>query len=404
MMERTLTKLPAGMSGRIVSSIIVPFIIACASEKPSSPDVPNIVDVGSDFDASIMSTGGFKRPNPILPGFLFEPTKKDIGVQDAGFDLDSTMMDVEETPMRHRFDHVLSIEHIQMRGSHNSYHVEPRIVLHGSHRYSHLSLDRQLEEQGVRVFELDVHKQIGGTALSVYHIAVVDDVTTCSSFVDCISTVKSWSDANPEHVPISIWIEPKDEAGGGIFTNLDQVDLDVRSVFPASQLITPDDVIGTHASIRAALDTVGWPKLDQSRGRVMFLLLETGGLRDGYMRDSGDLSGRVMFPNASPTEFTEAWASVSKINNPMDLTDIAAARASHILVASNLCAADLDDSDCVAKRSAGLGNGVHMLKDDFPGMVASRNYWLEIPTGNPVRCNPHTAPPECTSLALEDLP
>jgi hypothetical protein len=361
-------------------------------------------DLGPQADASMVVDIGDRLLDVDEAEHQDAASEQDVGVRDSGFDADRQIPDSGQTKMRHPFDHLLSIEHIQMRGTHNSYHVQPRVPIHDSHRYSHVSLDRQLEEQGVRAFELDVHQGLLNGDLSVYHIAVVDDQSTCSRFVDCLADIKTWSDTNRVHVPIVIWIEPKDESGGAIFSDLEQFDLDIRSVFPPEQLLTPDDVQGGHASLRVALETVGWPKLAQSRGRVIFMLLQSSGLRDAYMRNTGDLSGRVMFPHADLTEFSQPWAAVSKINNPRDQAAISAAQAAHILVASNLCLADADDAECEDKRRAGLENGVQMLKDDFPGMVSSRMYWLDIPDGQPVRCDPETAPPECTSLALEDLP
>jgi hypothetical protein len=44
-----------------------------------------------------------------------------------------------------------------------------------------------------------------------------------------------------------------------------------------------------------------------------------------------------------------------------------------------------------------------MLKDDFPAAVPNKAYWMDLPDGNPARCNPVTAPPDCNSVALEDL-
>jgi hypothetical protein len=94
---------------------------------------------------------------------------------------------------------------------------------------------------------------------------------------------------------------------------------------------------------------------------------------------------------------------VTKINNPAADTEIAAAHDARLLVASNTCGADQSDPDCTAELEAGKANGVHMLKDDFPAKVPDREYWLDLPDGNPARCNEITAPPECTSRALENL-
>lgn len=299
-------------------------------------------------------------------------------------------------------DDVLRINHIQVKGTHNSYHLEPDIVLHGSHAYSHAPLNEQLDVQGVRAFELDIHRDsAGSTDLSVYHLAFIDAKTTCSAFTDCLSTVKAWSDNNPCHVPILIWIEPKDDAGGVSIGDLQIVDDAILSVFGPAQLITPDDVRGSRANLREAIDLDGWPTLGQSRGKVMFMLLDSGGHRSGYLA-SGTLAGRVMFVDTNADELGEPWAGVAKINNPAS-ADIAPALAADILVASNVCAADQSDSSCGDNLTAGLDNGVHMLKDDIPWPVSSRSYSSVIPGGNPARCNPVTAPPSCTAVAIEDL-
>ena len=72
---------------------------------------------------------------------------------------------VHEYPL----DDELRLHHVQVRGTHNSYHVEPETVIHPSHAYSHAPLDVQLETQGVRTFELDLHRM--GDTFDVFHLA-----------------------------------------------------------------------------------------------------------------------------------------------------------------------------------------------------------------------------------------
>ena len=61
------------------------------------------------------------------------------------------------------------------------------------------------------------------------------------------------------------------------------------------------------------------------------------------------------------------------------------------------------DEDCAARSLAAQAADIHMLKDDFPAAIDGKAYALDFPDGTPARCNPVTAPPQCTSLALEDL-
>jgi hypothetical protein len=53
-------------------------------------------------------------------------------------------------------------------------------------------------------------------------------------------------------------------------------------------------------------------------------------------------------------------------------------------------------------RDAALAGGAHFISTDFPAPVDGIDYWVDIPGGTPSRCNPITAPPECTAEAVED--
>ena len=66
----------------------------------------------------------------------------------------------------------LRINHIQMKGTHNSYHVEPLFSPTREYMYTHQTLDLQASEQGVRQFELDVWWDVRGS-LRVYHLSLI---------------------------------------------------------------------------------------------------------------------------------------------------------------------------------------------------------------------------------------
>jgi len=102
----------------------------------------------------------------------------------------------------------LRINHIQVKGTHNSYHLEPLGPTIRAYEYSHQPLEIQAEEQGVRQFEIDVWWDARGQ-LYVYHNQY-DLRTTCVTFEECLNTLLNWSDENSEHVPLMIWIEPKE--------------------------------------------------------------------------------------------------------------------------------------------------------------------------------------------------
>ena len=297
----------------------------------------------------------------------------------------------------------LTLAHVQVKGTHNSYHLEPLLPVDASHAYSHLPLAQQLESQGVRAFELDVHQGLGG--FEVYHITLIDPDTTCDTLQGCLGEIDGWSSAHPQHLPIVVWIEIKDSTGGFPIDagDLDDLDDTIRGALPPERLFTPDDLQGERPSVREALAIDGWPMLTAMRGQVLVVLLNVDdGHADDYTAGHTTLAGRAMFARATPAQFAMPWAAIAKLGIGDD-ADIAAAHAARLLIATNVCSADQADDVCVARLAAAGAAGIHMLKDDFPGPLRGKTYFLDLPDGNPARCNPVTAPPGCTSVALEAL-
>ena len=159
-------------------------------------------------------------------------------------------MGSEKGPAAESENDPLRINHIQMKGTHNSYHVEPLISPTREYRYTHQPLDFQASQQGVRQFELDVWWDIR-EGLRVYHNQY-DSGTTCPTLENCLATLLSWSNENPTHHPLFIWIEPKDwpEQAAEVTTTLelsgllDDIEQEITQFWPLNKTITPDDVRG----------------------------------------------------------------------------------------------------------------------------------------------------------------
>ena len=69
-------------------------------------------------------------------------------------------------------DDVLRFDDLQAKGTHNSYHVQTVEI--PEWRFTHLPLDAQLGEQGIRQFELDLAWNEEAGRYEVFHIAFVD--------------------------------------------------------------------------------------------------------------------------------------------------------------------------------------------------------------------------------------
>lgn len=300
-------------------------------------------------------------------------------------------------PNPHTLDDQLRLNHVQVKGTHNSYHLEPDNPVDDSHRYSHPTLTDQLALHHVRQFELDLHRTDAGS-FDVFHLPAIDSDTTCLAFTDCLTELKDWSDANGWHLPLVVWLEPKDELDGladgyqPIGDALFDVDEAIRSVWPDDRLFTPDDLRADHADLPTALAADGWPTLDRVRGKVLFALLDSGSHRDTYVAGNEALEGRVLFVDSSAP--TDPYAALVKDGSPADITSWAS--QGFVITDNGSGAGDSDEQAAAADQSA-LDAGVHQLATDLP--APTEGYWLDLAP----RCNPVTAPAACDPAELEKL-
>jgi Phosphoinositide phospholipase C, Ca2+-dependent len=344
-------------------------------------------------------------------------------------------------------DDCVALNQVQVLGSHNSYHIEPRPALFAALlafspifseiEYTHLLLSRQFGEQGIRQIEIDVFADpMGGLyarreglaligenpdsgipALSapgfkVLHLQDIDFETTCVTFVECLRGVKAWSDGHPGHLPIMILVEAKDDVLPPIidFTipvpigvaEFAALDAEIRSVFPPEQLVTPDDVRRGRATLDEAVRALGWPPLGVSRGKVLFCLDNGGAKRDAYRAGSPALEGRVLFTDASPGDPDAAFvkendplADPGRISGLVEVGYIVRTRAD----ADTLQARSGD----TLQRDAALESGAQYVSTDYPvpDPDFGTGYFVAVPDGAPGRCNPVNAPAGCRSRALE---
>jgi hypothetical protein len=312
------------------------------------------------------------------------------------------------------FDDSLRLNQLQALGSHNSYHEYPPPPLDTieSLQYFHDPLDVQFQSEGVRQIELDVNVNSDDT-FSVVHVQGIDENTTCRAFVDCLATIRTWSQAHPQHIPIAVLLELKDndfQLPNLPFHNwtapdLDHLDATIRSVFSESEMYTPDDLRGAHTTLPEAIATDGWPTLDSVRGQVMFVMDNSGTFRDWYRAGHPALAGRVVFTNGDPGADDAAF--VKRNDSKGSLADIQS------LIAQGYVIRTRTDADTVeartndtSTRDAAFASGATWVSTDYEvaGRAFGTPYVVAIPGGTPARCNPVNAPAWCTSAMVESLP
>jgi hypothetical protein len=340
------------------------------------------------------------------------------------------------------------LHQVQVLGTHNSYHVQPRprlfVLLLAfdpaflAWEYTHLPLDAQFATQGIRQIELDVFadpegglyaghplleligedpvlsSELDEPGTKVLHVQDVDFETTCFTFVGCLETVRAWSSANRGHLPIFVLVEAKDEAiidplnsgfaipipfGPEEFRTLDR---EIRSVFAPAQLITPDDVRGNRGTLEEAVLAGGWPTLGDARGRVFFGL-DNADKRLAYADGRPSLEGRILFTSSSPGLPDAAF--VKRNDAVGDFDEIRDLVRRGYLVRTRADADTLEArSGDTTTRDAALASGAQFVSTDYPveNPDFGTGYAVAIPDGQPGRCNPLNASAACRNAALEE--
>jgi hypothetical protein len=333
---------------------------------------------------------------------------------------------------------------IQVLGSHNSYHtgIDPALFTflrakYGPRmdglQYSHLPIERQLD-MGLRALEIDVvydphgglyahplgiqiEKQnhlagapydpqglMGKPGFKVIHIPDIDFRSNVYTFQQELGLLKSWSEAHPNHLPIAITMNAKDDAEkqpGFVrplkFDNaaFDAWDEEIVKGLGRSGLITPDDVRGSYPTLEAAVLAHAWPKLSEARGKFFFVLDEKGAKLQMYMVDHPSLRGRVMFVNQ---EEGHPEAAFRIVNEPKkDWAYI------QYLVRSGYYVRTRADADTVEARRgdwsrwrAALISGAQVISTDYyvPDPRLNTGYFVKLTGGTPGRWDTLLLPPQ----------
>lgn len=289
-------------------------------------------------------------------------------------------------------DDALRLHQIQMLGTHNSYHVAKDKPIFADLNYTHQPLDVQLNAQGVRAFELDLHHIAANKPIVVEHIEGIDDVSSCPNLGACLQILKTWSDAHPCHHALVVLLEPKDELETSAITeHLPQVETEILAVWPRSRLVTPDDVRGSAADVKTGVNQQGWPTMSATRGKLVLVLYDKNELGIAYRKLHPKLKDAVAFVFGEPED---ADTATVLRDNPLKSADIAA------LVQKGYLIRTFPEGN-LAEGQAAVASGAQVVSTDFPiDRAWAPGYALHLPGGQPSRCNPVLSLPNCTTDAV----
>lgn len=371
-----------------------------------------------------------------------------LGMADATCDLEAASAD-RAGPGCERvwMDANLKLNDLLMVGTHNSYkeampaplmtllrRAEP--VRADSLDYGHEALSRQLDD-GARQLEIDIyHDPEGGRFLApaglpaagltldparraalaapgfkVMHVQDLDVFSVCVRLSDCLGVIRRWSLAHPDHAPLLLMVNaktgpsplPKGTAALPFDAAAwDALDREVRQVFPADALITPDDVQGGYPTLRAAVLAGAWPTLGRSRGKVMFALDEDDAKTAAYRGARRSLEGRVFFIN---TDESSPAAGYLTLNDPVaDGARIRAAVKAGFIVRTR---ADADTAEArkndTRRRDAAMASGAQYVSTDYmrPDARFAGGYRARLAGEAAALCNPVRAAGRCGAAVVD---
>jgi hypothetical protein len=321
------------------------------------------------------------------------------------------------------------INDVQVVGTHNSFHVEPSpqalaVITSVAPELANLAVTHpplrdQLEHQSVRQIELDAFadpdgslwRPIGTKGFKVFHMEQIDEGSTCEVFVECLRELRRWSVAHPRHLPVFVLVQPDDEIvlpgppnPVPITTEtLDALDAEIRSVMKPRDLVTPDQVRGTHATVEAAVLSNGWPTLDDARGKFVFLL-DQG--RDLYVAGHPNLERRVMFPASTPGQPDAAFVEFPDPRTPDAAVIPDLVRKGYLVRTRADEPVTTPTSGDVTQRDAAFASGAQIVSTDYPVPGEARrwgsDYVAQLPGGAIARCDPVRAPKGCTARTLSE--
>jgi len=293
---------------------------------------------------------------------------------------------------------------VQMRGTVNSYHDYWGDGIYPEFVYRHLPLDEQAAEQGIRQFDFDLAADRGsGITLSPQTSEhLFDDANHCGDWLGCLWELRDWSDAHPDHPMVVVLVGETalmPHSPPWMHHQFDALESDVVSALGRQRVYTPADMRRGFPSLQAAVAARGWPAIDATRGKVLFVLNDRGVARFEYIMNGGeDPDDRLLFVMGDPAlvddpAFSDEVIFTFEPNGPWVYeTDPAALRRMAALVeAGFLVHATTDDPDFAAELR---DVGVHMIGTRFPEMLGPI-------LDGPMICNPITRPGGCAGHVIE---
>ncbi|WP_313001097.1 phosphatidylinositol-specific phospholipase C domain-containing protein [Chryseobacterium gleum] len=270
-------------------------------------------------------------------------------------------------------------------------------------RFSHPATYEILKAKGVNDLPPLNTKGLDQPGFKVLHMADIDFRTHYPTLKDALIALKTWSDQHPGHTPVFMMIEAKD-SGFPILENstkvlpfdkkaYDELDEEIVKYLGEDKIITPKEVQGNFKTLKEAVTHNNWPKLNDSKGKFIFMLLpgSAGTLsskNNPYLID-GSLKERIMFLNSEPDDSFAGF--ILRDNAIVRQKEIQALVKQGYIVRtrSDIETYEAKTNDFTRSKAA-FSSGAQVISTDFfrAGNTYSTPYFVQPPQGKDYFNNP----------------
>ena len=178
---------------------------------------------------------------------------------------------------------------------------------------------------GIRSLEIDIEvfDRDGDVSFTCMHSPNLEMTTTCYDFELALKEIALWSENNPDHLPITVILEPK-----GFFIPMedmkkfsidyaDEMDNALRSTL-GEKLFTPADMLRDYKSFGEMREADDWCKVSDMQGKVLILLHDCGAT-EKYISLDPSIKSQAMFPMLRQNDIERDCASFIIANDPAKL-------------------------------------------------------------------------------------
>lgn len=270
-------------------------------------------------------------------------------------------------------------------------------------RFSRPATYEILKAKGVTDLAPFNTKGLDQPGFKVLHMADIDFRTHYPTLKDALTALKTWSDQHPGHTPVFMMIEAKD-SGFPFFENstkvlpfdkkaYDELDGEIVKYLGKDKIITPKEVQGKYKTLKEAVTHNNWPKLNDSKGKFIFMLLpgSAGTLsskNNPYLID-GSLKERVMFLNSEPDDsFAGFILRDNAIVRQKEIQDLVK-QGYMVRTRSDIETYEAKTND-FTRSEAAFSSGSQIISTDFfrPGNTYGTPYFIQPPQGKDYLNNP----------------